>query len=368
MPSDTKPMAELAAVGQAVWLDYIRRDLLTDGGLQGLIDDGLRGVTSNPAIFEKAIAGSDLYDDDIAAFVAAHPDADPLAIFEHVAVADIRAAADLLAPVHEATEGRDGFISLEVSPTLAHDTEGTIAEAKRLWTDVFRPNLMIKVPATPEGIPAIEELIAAGINVNVTLIFSLEQYEAVAGAFLAGLERTSDPSAVASVASVFVSRIDAAVDRALEGVGTDAALALRGRVAVANSKVVYRRAQELFGDDFEAEWGRGVAPQRVLWASTSTKNPEYDDLLYVTPLVGADTVNTMPPATLDAFVDHGTVTAGAVLDGVDDADTVLADLADQGVDLAAVCDTLLAEGVDAFVTAFDALLDAIADKRARLPV
>jgi transaldolase len=361
-----RPMADLAEAGQAVWLDYIRRDLLEGGELGRLVAEGLRGVTSNPSIFEQAIGRSELYDGDIAGFVTAHPGAAPAEVFEHLALADIRAAADVLRPVHDDTGGRDGFISLEVDPGLAHDTEGTIAEARRLWAAVFRPNLMIKVPATPAGLPAIEALIGDGVNVNVTLIFSLAQYEAVAQAFLAGLARCDDPSKVASVASVFVSRIDSAVDALLEELGSEEALALRGRTAVANAKVVHRRFGELFGDDFEAEWGRGVAPQRPLWASTSTKNPTYPDLLYVEPLVGPDTVNTMPPATLEAFLDHGAVVADTVSDGLDDADRVLAELARLGIDLEAVCDRLRSDGVTAFADAFGSLLDAIDAKASAL--
>lgn len=360
-----RPMAELAAVGQSVWLDYIRRDLL-DGALGELVDAGLRGMTSNPTIFEKAIAGTELYDGAIAAFVDAHPDATAAAIFEHLAITDIRGAADQLAPVYAASGGRDGFVSLEVSPDLARDSDATVAEARRLWAAVDRPNLMIKVPATPEGLPAVEALIGDGINVNVTLMFSMAHYEAVAEAFLRGLEACDDPSTVNSVASVFVSRIDSVVDDRLTELGSPEALALRGRVAVANSKAIYARSRQLFGDDFTAEWGRGVAPQRPLWASTSTKNPEYPDLLYVEPLVGTDTVNTLPPATLDAFLDHGTVTAAAVADGLGNALAVLAGLETLGIDLDAVCQELQDAGVDSFAESYAAMLDAIETKRDEL--
>jgi len=360
-----RPMAELAAVGQSVWLDYIRRDLL-DGELEGLVEAGLRGMTSNPTIFEKAIGGTDLYDSDIAEFVAGNPDASSVDIFEHLAIADIREATDQLRPVHDESGGRDGFVSLEVSPDLARDTDGTVSEARRLWSKVDRPNLMIKVPATAEGIPAIETLIGEGINVNVTLMFSMAHYEAVAGAFLRGLEACDDPSGVNSVASVFVSRIDTAVDDALTDVGTEEAAALRGRIAVANAKAIYARSRELFGDDFVAEWGRGVGPQRPLWASTSTKNPDYPDLLYVEPLVGSDTVNTLPPATLEAFLDHGTVVPGAVADGVDAAHQALADLDAVGVDLDAICRDLQDAGVVSFADSYRSMLDAIDAKRAGL--
>lgn len=361
-----RPMAELAAVGQSVWLDYIRRDLITSGELAALVDAGLRGMTSNPTIFDKAIGGTELYDEDIAGFLAEHPDADAEAIFEHVAIADIRAAADLLAPVHDAADGRDGFVSLEVSPDLARDTEGTIADARRLWAAVDRPNLMIKVPATPEGLPAITALIGDGINVNVTLMFSLAHYEAVVDAYLAGLADCDDPATVNSVASVFVSRIDVAVDERLEALDTDAARDLRGKVAVANSKRIYARSRDLLGDDFEAEWGRGVAPQRPLWASTSTKNPAYDDLLYVEGLVGAGTVNTMPPETLDALVDHGEVRADAVTEDLDRAEAVLGALAAVGVDLDEVCDDLQDEGVEKFASSYRSMLESIESKRAAL--
>lgn len=360
-----RPMAELAAVGQSVWLDYIRRDLF-DGDLGDLVAAGLRGMTSNPTIFEQAIAGTDLYDEDIAAFLADRPDADPVAVFEHVAIADIRSAADTLRPVYDESGGRDGFVCLEVSPELARDTAGTVADARRLWAAVDRPNLMIKVPGTPEGLPAITELVGAGINVNVTLLFSMAHYDAVVDAWLAGLEACDDPSAVHSVASVFVSRIDGAVDTALTEIGTEKALALRGRVAVANSKAIYERFRERLGDDFEAEWGRGVAPQRPLWASTSTKNPDYPDLLYVETLVADQTVNTMPPATLDAFVDHGEVRADAATEDLDDAHEVLAALAEVGVDLAGVCEDLQDEGVDKFAASFTSMLEAIEAKAGEL--
>lgn len=364
--SDRRPMQELAEAGQSVWLDYIRRDLMETGALDGMIDGGLRGMTSNPSIFEQAIGGSDLYDGAIASLLVDRPDASATEIFEALAIEDIRAACDAFARVHEGTSGADGFVSLEVAPNLAHETDGTISEAKRLWAAVDRPNLMIKVPATPEGLPAITELIGAGINVNVTLIFSLAHYEAVANAFLAGIEQNSAPSDVASVASVFISRIDSAVDDLLEAEGSDAALALRGRVAVANCKVAYALAGELFGDDFEAVWGRGVRAQRPLWASTSTKNPAYSDVKYVEELVGEGTVNTVPPATLDAFEDHGAVVPGAVADGLAEARSALGALPGLGIDLDAVCDDLQAKGVQSFKDAFDGMLAAIDEKKARL--
>jgi len=352
---------ELLAAGQSVWLDYIRRDLLRTGRLAALVDDGIRGLTSNPTIFEKAIAESDIYDDDIARLA----DAPPAEVFEALAIADIRAAADVFAEVHTATNGRDGFVSLEVAPALAHDARGTIAEARRLWAAVDRPNLMIKVPATEAGIVAIEELVAAGINVNATLMFGLDHYEAVAGAFLHGAARgTGTP---ASVASFFVSRVDTKTDAALETVGSPEALSLRGTIAAANAKLAYQRFRELFGGAaFESLATRGVAPQRPLWASTSTKNPAYPDLLYVEPLVGRDTVNTVPPTTLDALLDHGRVEPDAVERDIDDARRRIDRLAELGIDFGEITATLQTEGVAAFAASFDQLLEVIAKKQALL--
>lgn len=363
-PETTSAMAQLWNAGQSVWLDYIRRDLLESGDMADMVTRGLRGMTSNPSIFEKSIAGSDQYDDHIAELAATNMN--EKALFEAVAIQDIQMAADVLRPVYDEAPGADGFVSLEVSPTLAHDTDGTLAEARRLWAAVDRPNLMIKVPATPAGIPAITELIADNINVNVTLMFSLEHYEAVAQAYLAGLDRASDPSTVASVASFFVSRVDTAVDNALEEVGTDAALALRGKIAIANSKAAYLRYQELFGDDFEAMWGKGALPQRLLWASTSTKNPAYSDVLYIEELVGSQTVNTVPPSALEAMEDHGTVRPGALNEDTDQALADLGALAGVGVDLSAITEDLQQAGVVAFESAFETLLEAIGAKRGAL--
>ena len=267
------PLKQLAEQGQSIWLDYIRRSLLINGDLKGLVaEDGIRGVTSNPTIFEKAIAGSSDYDEALRALLAKDPQAPTGKLYEPLAIEDIQMAADLLRPVYDATRGDDGYVSLEVSPHLADDTLATIQEAKRLRAAVDRPNLMIKVPATPAGIPAIEELIAVGVNVNVTLMFSMRHYEAVAHAYIKGLERSADPSQVASVASFFVSRVDTMVDRALESLGTPEANALLGKIAIANSKIVYRRFQEIFhGEGFAALRQRGARVQRPLWASTGTK-------------------------------------------------------------------------------------------------
>ena len=280
-------------------------------------------------------------------------------LYEALAIEDIRGATDILQPVYEASGGDDGYVSLEVSPHLARDTEGTVAEAERLWRTVDRPNLMIKVPATSEGIPAIERLIAEGINVNATLMFSLEDYEAVAGAYLRGLEACAEPARVASVASFFVSRVDTKVDAALDAIATPAALDLRGKAAIANAKLAYRRFEELFsGDAFAAHAERGARVQRPLWASTSTKNPDYRDVIYVEELIGADTVNTLPVATLEAFRDHGRLRASLREDPAA-AEQVFAGLADLGVDINAITEELQVEGVSAFAASFDQLLAAL---------
>jgi len=360
----TNPLQELAREGQAVWLDYIRRDLLTDGELVRLIrEDDLTGVTSNPAIFESAIGGSDLYDEEMRKLLSSDPSMSAVALYERLAVTDIRMAADALAEVYERTGGADGFVSLEVSPHLARDAAGTVAEARRFWSLVDRPNLMIKVPATKEGIPAIEELLASGIHVNITLMFSLDHYEAVAQAYLRGLARAESPSGIGSVASFFVSRVDTAVDAALEQVGTPEALALRGRVAIANSELAYERYEELFhGEAFEALAQAGARPQRVLWASTSTKNPEYNELLYVEELIGPETVNTIPPKTLETFREKGKAsrTLGRHPGG---AHRCLDDLAGVGVSLDEITEALQVEGLAKFEQPFDKLLGTLAAKR-----
>ena len=356
--------------GQSVWLDYIRRSLITSGELERLIDDdGLRGVTSNPAIFEKAVTGSGDYHDMLASPAARAFDAKGL--YERIAVRDIRDAADRLLPVYRETMRRDGYVSLEVSPKLAHDTRGTHEEAWRLWKAVSRPNVMIKVPATPEGIPVIRQLIDEGVNVNVTLLFSQETYEQVADAYLAGLEQRAASNGalegVASVASFFISRIDSAVDALITerlGRATNArqrALlrSLQGKVAIANAKVTYQRYRELFnGPRWRALARRGAQTQRLLWASTGTKDASYRDVRYVEELIGPDTVNTMPPATLAAFRDHGRPRA-SLWEDLEGAFDVLATLADAGISLQQVTDKLLAEGVQLFSDAFDKLLNAV---------
>jgi transaldolase len=353
---------ELAELGQAIWLDYIRRSFITAGGLQDLIDKGVRGVTSNPAIFEKAIAQSDDYDEQIKALVA--EDAEPEEIYEALVVDDIKMATDLFRPVYDATDAADGFVSLEVNPKLAYDTHGTVQEACRYFQDLNRPNLMIKVPATKEGLPAVEELISEGVNVNITLMFSMAHYEAVAEAYIRGLEKRAanggDISRIGSVASFFVSRVDTKVDDLLAANGgTD----LQGKIAIANSKVVYRRFTKIFsGPRWQKLADRGARVQRPLWASTGTKNPAYSDVLYVDTLIGPHTVNTLPPDTLEAFLDHGTVEE-TVLDELPQAHAQLQRLAELGIDLDQATEELQSEGVDKFVAPFDSLLQTIADKR-----
>jgi transaldolase/glucose-6-phosphate isomerase len=366
------PLKELQQYGQSVWLDYIRRSLLTSGELRQLLaDDGLMGVTSNPAIFEKAIAGSTDYRDDLAR-LGARPDLDAKAVYETLAVRDIQDTADVLRPLYESTKRRDGYVSLEVSPDLANDTAGTLAEARRLWREVGRPNVMIKVPATPAGMPAIETLIAEGINVNVTLLFAQEAYERVAEAYATGLERLvasgADPSRVASVASFFISRIDSLIDSLLAerikgeaDAKTCAALeSLQGKVAIANAKLTYARAQEIYAAPrWAALASRGAQVQRLLWASTSTKNPNFRDVIYVEELIGPDTINTIPPATFDAFRDHGKPRRSLTED-VDGARVVMQRLGEVGISMKEVTDRLLIEGVKLFSEAFAKLLAATA--------
>lgn len=360
-------LRRLAEHGQAVWLDYIRRDLLSASGLGRLVaEDGVTGVTSNPAIFKQAIGESTLYDGVLETLLHEDREASVLSLYEELAVQDIRRAADLLAPVYESTGGGDGFVSLEVSPHLARKTEKTIAEAHRLWNWVGRPNLMIKVPATAEGIPAIESLLASGVNVNVTLMFSLAHYEAVAQAYLRGVARAADPAGVASVASFFVSRVDSKVDALLDADGSEAAASLRGTIGIANSKLAYARYQDLFEDEPFAELAaRGARPQRVLWASTSTKDPAYRDVLYVEELIGPDTVNTIPPETLEAFRDHGEC-RDSLLEDVDGARSRVERLAELSIDLDEVTEALQREGVEKFVQPFDTLLATLAAKREAL--
>jgi transaldolase/glucose-6-phosphate isomerase len=359
------PLKELAEQGQSIWLDYIRRSLLRTGELKRMVaEDGIRGVTSNPTIFEKAIAGSTDYDDALKEMLAGERDIEVGKLYESLAIEDIKAAADALRSVYDASGGDDGYVSLEVSPHLAHDTQATIREAKRLRAAVDRPNLMIKVPATPAGIPAIEELIADGLNINVTLMFSMSHYEAVVRAYLRGLERCANPAGVASVASFFVSRVDTMVDKALESLGTSQALSLLGKIAIANSKMVYQRFLQIFhGEGFAALRQRGARVQRPLWASTGTKNPKYSDVLYVENLIGRETVNTLPPETLSAFKDHGKAIADSVRDNLDEAAAALGRLKAVGIDLNVITEKLQQDGVAAFAASFDQLMTALEKKR-----
>jgi transaldolase/glucose-6-phosphate isomerase len=360
-------MQALLELGQSVWLDYLRRGMLRSGELQSLIEDGLRGMTSNPTIFEHAIGGSSDYDATLKA-LATSPKSD-LEIFEQLAVEDVRQAADLFRPVYDATEGRDGFVSLEVSPTLARDTARTIAEGRRLWTQVDRPNVMIKVPGTREGWPAIERLLTEGVNINVTLLFSLEHYRQVAEAYMRALEtRTRAGQSIdrlASVASFFVSRVDTETDRRIDAKG-GALLDLRGKVAIANAQLAYTWFREsLRGARWQQLASAGARPQRLLWASTGTKDPAYSDVLYVDSLIGPDTINTMPPATLQLFEDHGTA-ARALPEDASEAGIVMDRLAAGGVDFADVTRVLEDDGIEKFAKSFETLLGVIGNKRKAL--
>src|SRR5579863_4853351 len=356
--------------GQAVWLDFLSRGFIAKGGLKKLVDeDGLRGVTSNPSIFEQAIANSSEYDEAIARMLRQR-DRSAGELFERLAVEDIQKATDVLRPVFDATRGADGFVSIEVSPYLALDTKATVAEAKRLWREIDRNNLMIKVPATPEGLPAIRDLIADGINVNITLLFAQQVYEQVVEAYLSGLEalaaKGGDVSRIASVASFFVSRIDTAVDKLLDDKIARAndpdekkrLEAIKGKVAIANAKLAYQHYLRLFaGERWQALKQKGAKPQRLLWASTGTKNKAYSDVLYVEELIGSDTVNTMPVATLDAFRDHGKP-RDSLAENVADAQRALGDLVRTGISLEAVTEKLVEDGVRLFADAADKLLAA----------
>jgi transaldolase/glucose-6-phosphate isomerase len=364
-------LRELANVGQSIWLDNIRRSMFGSGELQRLIDLGLRGMTSNPTIFEKAIGSGTDYDEQLRTLVDEN---DPTAVFEALAIRDIRSSCDLFHAVWEETKGLDGYVSLEVSPTLANDTEGTIAAAQRLWNAVDRPNVMIKIPGTAAGVPAIKASIAAGININVTLLFSVDRYEAAANAYLEGLEeraaRGEPIDRLASVASVFVSRIDNAVDKKLQAkidAGEQTLTALLGKAAIASTKLTYQRFLKLFGGErFAALKAKGAHVQRPLWASTSTKNPAYPDLMYVENLVGRDTVNTVPPNTLEALLDHGTVRTDAVREDIDGARAELEALAKAQISIYDVTETLVADGVKSFADSFNAMLDAIKGKLDKL--
>jgi transaldolase len=359
------PLRCLNAAGQSVWYDHIHRAMLTTGELARLIAvDDLRGVTSNPTIFEKAISGSCDYDAALRQQLHSNPDQSSRELFFALALEDIRMTADLLLPVYQATEGVDGMVSLEVSPDLAYDTEATLREARHLNTCLGRPNVMIKVPATRAGLPAIEQLIAEGININVTLLFSVDRYQQVVEAYLGGLEqrlaKDQPIDRIASVASFFVSRLDSLLDPLL----AEKCPELQGKIAIANAKLAYQRYQALFtGARFAALAAAGARPQRLLWASTGTKNPAYSDVLYVENLIGSQTVNTMPPATYEAFRDHGVV-APTLEHDWETALAQLTRLSALGIDLASATDRLEAEGVAAFARAFSQVLAAIEDKTA----
>ncbi|RUP10241.1 bifunctional transaldolase/phosoglucose isomerase [Hyphomicrobium sp.] len=365
-------LKQLELYDQSLWLDYIKRSLIESGELGSLIErDGLKGVTSNPSIFEKAIGETDEYADALKAFQA-RADHSISAIYEHLAIADIRAAADVLRPVYDKTNNRDGYVSLECSPYLANDTEATVTEATRLWAAVDRPNLMVKVPATPAGIPAIRQLIGRGLNINITLLFAVSVYEQVAEAYISGLEDLKksggDVSKIGSVASFFVSRIDTAVDKRLDRLDDrQAAEKLRGKAAIANAKLAYVRYKALFsGSRWNDLAASGARTQRLLWASTSTKNPAYNDTMYVDSLIGRETVDTVPPATMDAYRDHGNPTPDAIEQDVAGARAILSALAEHGISLPEVTDELVKDGVQQFADAFDKLFAAIAH-RSRAP-
>ncbi|MEA2853254.1 MAG: transaldolase / glucose-6-phosphate isomerase, partial [Rhodospirillaceae bacterium] len=374
----TNPLASLHDYGQVAWLDFLARGFIAQGGLKKLVEeDGLTGVTSNPSIFEKAIAGSAEYDSSLKEILG-EGDFDVMALYERLAIEDIRHAADVLRPVFEATKRADGYVSLEVSPYLAMSTQATVAEARRLWREVARPNVMIKVPATSAGLPAIRQLIADGININITLLFSQQVYEQVVEAYLAGLEQLAaqggDPGRVASVASFFVSRIDVAVDKLIDerlaqsGAADERAAlgAIKGKVAIANAKLAYQRYKRLFaGARWEKLRAKGARVQRLLWASTGTKNKHYSDVLYVEELIAPDTVNTMPPATMDAFRDHGKPRL-SLEESIERAEQVMAVLDRAGISIDAVTAKLVEEGVQLFADAFDKLLGAVAGKRAAI--
>ena len=365
------PLKQLLNYGQSMWLDYIRRDLFTTGKLAQLInDDGLRGMTSNPSIFEKAIGESSLYD-DVLNSLAKRKDLNATAKFEQLAIRDIQDAADALRSVYQESKFRDGYVSLEVSPLLALKTEETIDEARRLWKAVSRENVMIKVPGTAQGLPAIRQLISEGINVNVTLLFAQDVYEKVAEAYIAGLEDLASHGGnlkkMASVASFFISRIDTLIDSKLndklkstnDPKQQSLFKSLLGKVAIANGKLTYQRYQHIFsGPRWQALAVKGAQTQRVLWASTSTKNPNYRDVIYVEELIGPDTVNTMPPATIDAFRDHGKL-RNSLTEDVPAAAKVMQDLANAGISIQEVTDKLTADGVKLFADAFDKLLVAV---------
>jgi transaldolase/glucose-6-phosphate isomerase len=358
------PLKKLKQYDQSFWLDYLRKSLIDSGELLHMVrEDGLRGITSNPTIFEKAIAGSSDYDEIISNTIKSNPHMEIEDLFEKLAIKDIQMAADILYPIYEESNGTDGFVSYELSPKLAKNTQGSINEAIRLWKKIDRSNLMIKVPATQEGISAVEVLIAEGINVNITLMFSLAHYEAVVNAFIKGLERCPIPDNVASVASFFISRIDKLVDKTLEENGSPVAKTLLGKIAIANAKIVYKRFKEIFSSKKWKELSKkGAKPQKVLWASTSTKNPQYSDVLYVEALIGPKTINTLPPTTLNAFRDHGKL--GLTLEeGLDEAKKNLKQLDNLGISLISLAKKLQLDGIESFDQSIDKLYSTLDKKR-----
>ncbi|MGA2394239.1 MAG: transaldolase [Candidatus Lustribacter sp.] len=364
-------LRELSAAGQSVWLDNIRRSMFASGELQKLVDIGLRGQTSNPTIFEHAIGSGTDYDAQLKQLIGTEQDSQKL--FEALAIQDIRSACDVFAPVYKSTNGLDGYVSLEVSPTLAHDTKATTDAALRLWKAVDRPNVMIKIPGTPECLASIRSSIAAGVNINVTLLFSVDQYAAAANAYIEGLEdrvKAGQPiDRIASVASVFVSRIDTAIDKTLdERIAKGEKLEhLKGKAGIANLKLTYEKFEQLFhGERFGALKAKGAGVQRPLWASTSTKNPKYDDLMYVVNVVAVDTVNTMPPATIDALLDHGAIKPDTIHQDVPGAHALVAELGSKGISLHDVTEQLVADGVKSFAQSFKDMLDAITGKQDEL--
>jgi transaldolase len=361
------PLREVEALGQSIWLDYMRRDLITTGKLQQMIDeDGISGITSNPTIFERAISAGSDYDSAIQKILNDSPEIGSAALFEQLEVEDIRMAADVLRPTYDRTKGGDGFVSIEVNPHLAYDTAGSVAEAQRLWSEIDRPNVMVKIPATVEGLPAIEQLTANGINVNITLMFSVSQYDDVARAYLRGIERTRDPEEVSSVASLFVSRVDTAVDKALEEVGTPEALALRGKSGIANARLAYFRFREIFfGNEANKLEGKRVRLQRPLWASTSTKNKAYSDVLYIESLIGKDTINSVPPETLQAFRDHGRATL-ALPGNEREAEEVIGRLQAMEINMRSIGMELTEEGVEKFQKSYENLIASLDQKRRML--
>ncbi len=370
-------LQKIAEFGQSIWIDNISRGMIQSGELQGMVDLGLLGVTSNPTIFEKAITGSDAYDGQIRKLVEKNPEIDAGELIQELMIEDIRTACDILRPVYDGRQGKDGFVSIEVTPRKAHDTEATVIEVRYLWDRIDRPNLMVKIPATLEGLPAIEQMIFEGRNINVTLIFSVDRYKQVADAYISGLERRLESGKpidhVASVASVFVSRIDTLVDSMLDQKRKDASEAvekskfeaLKGLAAVANTKIVYHAYTEKFSDErFTRLAGKGARVQRPLWGSTSTKNPDYDDLKYVTDLIGPDTVNTVPPNTYQAILEKAQL-GNNLETGTDEAFQNIDKLQGAGIDIAYVMEKLEKDGVSAFENSFDGLYRKLEEKKSK---